>query len=200
MLVVLFSSMETIAKVKPELIELSTLDTSIKLDIRYATKNNFLGRAVYSQAKAYLQKPVAEALVRVNKEVKKDGYGLLVFDGYRPWSVTKLFWDEIELSKRQFVADPKTGSIHNRGCAVDLSLYDLKTKKEIEMPSTYDEFTERAYPTYSGATENERKNRDYLISVMKTQDFTVHPKEWWHFDYKDCDKYEILDISFETLN
>ena len=199
--------MEAISKVENkeqshrpnELVEIVTLDPTIKLDIRYATKNNFLERPVYKLPKAYLQKPVLEALVRVNKEIKNSGYGLFVFDGYRPWSVTKLFWDEIEVSKRKFVADPKTGSIHNRGCAVDLTLYELSSGKEVKMPCEYDTFSEEAYPSYIGGTDEERKKRDFLIKAMKKEGFTVHPNEWWHYDHKDCKLYSILDIPFEDL-
>ena len=197
--------METIAEAKEqsykanELVEIIKFDPTVKLDIRYATKNNFLGRPVYKLPKAYLQKPVLEALVRVNKEIKKDGYGLFVFDGYRPWSVTKLFWDEIDVSKRKFVADPKTGSIHNRGCAVDLTLYELSSGKEVKMPCEYDTFSEEAYPSYIGGTDEERKKRDFLIGAMKKEGFTVHPNEWWHYDHKDCSLYKVLDIPFETL-
>lgn len=182
-----------------ELIEIVKLDPTIKLDIRYATKNNFLGRCVYKVAKAYLQNPVAQDLVKANKELKPHGYGFLIFDGYRPWSVTKLFWDEIHPSKRQFVADPKVGSIHNRGCAIDLTLYDLKTGKEIKMPSQFDEFNKKAYPTYKSGTKEEIKNRDFLINIMKKYNFTVHSQEWWHYNHKDCNKYQILDLSFEEI-
>ncbi len=183
-----------------KLIELKTIDPSLKLDIRYATKNNFLGRPVYKEAKAFLQEEVAEELVKINNSFKKDGYGILVFDGYRPWSITKIFWDETPIEKRKFVADPKKGSIHNRGCAVDLSLYDLKTGKEIKMPCEYDEFSERAYPSYSGGTKEESKMRDYLIHKMQeSMLFSVHSNEWWHFDYRNCDKYPILDLSFDEL-
>ncbi len=199
--------MEAISKVENkeqshrpnELVEIVTLDPTIKLDIRYATKNNFLKRAVYKLPKAYLQKPVAEALVKVNKEIKKSGYGLLVFDGYRPWSVTKIFWDEVDPLNRKFVADPKIGSIHNRGCAVDLTLYELKSEKEVKMPCEYDTFSEKASPSYMGAPKEESEKRDFLIGAMKKEDFTVHPNEWWHYDHKDCKLYSILDIPFEDL-
>ena len=116
-----------------DLVELNKLDTSIHLDIRYATSNNFVGRPVYKQARAFLQKPAAEALVNVSASLKPLGYGLVVFDGYRPWSVTNLFWKVTPDDKKIFVANPAKGSKHNRGCAVDLSLYDLKTGKEIEI-------------------------------------------------------------------
>ena len=204
---ILLTNMQSLAKAtklpiktRPnELVEIIKLDPTLKLDIRYATKNNFLGRPIYKQAKAFLQKPVAESLIEVNKEIQKSGFAFLIFDGYRPWSVTKIFWDETIPEKRRFVADPKIGSIHNRGCAVDLTLYDLKTSKPLKMPSEYDDFSEKAYPTYIGGTEEERKNRDFLIKVMKEEDFTPHPNEWWHFNHKSCKYYMVLDIPFEDI-
>src|SRR5437660_6791113 len=130
---------------QPESVEIVKLDPTIKLDIRYATQNNFLGRPVYKQARAFLQRPAAEALVRVNQALRKQGYGLIIHDGYRPWYVTKIFWDATPEDKKIFVADPKQGSRHNRGCAVDLSLFDLKSGQEVKMPSEYDEMTERSH-------------------------------------------------------
>lgn len=183
----------------PDLVELIKLDPTIKLDIRYATNNNFVGKPVYKEARAFLQRPAAEALVRINQELHKKGYGLLVFDGYRPWAVTKIFWDITPPDKKQFVANPSQGSRHNRGCAVDLSLYDLKTGKEIEMPGAYDEMTERSYPNYKGGTEQQRKMRDLLRAAMEADGFKVFDVEWWHFDYKDWREYPILNISFDQI-
>ncbi|MGA7316909.1 MAG: M15 family metallopeptidase [Silvibacterium sp.] len=184
---------------KPELEELVKLDPTIKLDIRYATTNNFLGTPVYTEARAFLQRPAAEALLRVHHELKARGYGLIIHDGYRPWYVTKLFWEATPDDKKIFVANPATGSKHNRGCAVDLSLYDLATGKEVKMPSGYDEMTERAYSDYSGGTADERALRALLRQSMENQGFTVNPTEWWHFDYKDWKQYPILNIKFEDL-
>jgi D-alanyl-D-alanine dipeptidase len=183
-------------KLEADLVELTKLSRSIKLDIRYATANNFVGRPVYTEARAFLQRPAAEALVRVHKQLKKQGLGLAIFDGYRPWTVTKLFWEVVPEDKRKFVADPAKGSKHNRGCAVDLSMYYLKTGELVEMPSGFDEFTERASPDYKGGTEKERANRDLLRRLMEAEGFAVNPNEWWHFDYKDWEKYAIYDISF----
>ena len=135
-----------------DLVELTKLDPTIKLDVRYATTNNLFGTVFYSQARAFLQRAPAEALVRINRKLKQSGYGLLVHDGYRPWYVTKVFWEATPDDKKIFVADPSKGSRHNRGAAVDLSLYDLKTGKPIEMVSTYDETTDRAHPDYPGGT------------------------------------------------
>ena len=182
-----------------DLVELITLDRTIKLDIRYATPNNLAGRAVYAEARAFLQRPAAEALVRVHRSLAPHGYGLLVFDGYRPWRVTKLFWDVTPVEKREFVADPAKGSKHNRGCAVDLSIYELNSGREVEMPSAYDEMSPRAYPTYEGGTAEVRRRRDLLRAAMKKEGFTVEPNEWWHFNYKDWTEYPILDLPFSAL-
>jgi D-alanyl-D-alanine dipeptidase len=183
-------------KREADLVELTTLDNTIKLDIRYATSNNFVGRPVYTEARAFLQRPAAEALLKVQHELKKQGLGLVIFDGYRPWAVTKLFWDVVPEDKRKFVANPEKGSKHNRGCAVDLSIYDLKTGELIPMPSGYDEFTDRASPDYKGGTKEETANRDMLRKLMESHGFTVNPNEWWHFDYKDWQGYAIYDIPF----
>jgi zinc D-Ala-D-Ala dipeptidase len=184
---------------KPDLVELTRLDPTIKLDIRYATTNDFLGTPLYTQARAFLQRPAAEALVRAHRELKAQGYGLIIHDGYRPWYVTKIFWDATPNDKRIFVANPAEGSRHNRGCAVDLSLYDLKTGKEVKMPSGYDEMTKRAYADYPGGTTEERARRALLKQAMEKQGFMVNPTEWWHFDYKDWKQYPILNKKFEDL-
>jgi D-alanyl-D-alanine dipeptidase len=184
---------------KPDLVELVTLDPTIKLDIRYASTNNFLSTPMYTQARAFLQRPAAEALVRASHELKKEGYGLLIHDGYRPWYVTKMFWDATPPDKHAFVADPSQGSNHNRGCAVDLTLYNLKTGRELPMPSLYDEMSDRAYPDYKGGTDEERNNREILRTAMEKQGFTVYHYEWWHFDYKDWKQYPIGNIPFEKL-
>jgi len=178
------------------LIELTELSNTIKLDIRYATANNFVGRPVYTEARAFLQRAAAAAVVRVHEKLREQGLGLVIFDGYRPWTITKLFWEVVPEDKRKFVADPAKGSKHNRGCAVDLSIYNLRSGKLIDMPSDFDEFTERASPNYTGGTEKERANRDLLRSLMEAEGFSVNPNEWWHFDYKDWEKYAIYDISF----
>ena len=182
-----------------DLVELTKLDPTIKLDIRYATTNNLFGTVFYSQPRAFLQRAPAEALVRINRKLKESGYGLLVHDGYRPWYVTKVFWDATPQDKKLFVADPSKGSRHNRGAAVDLTLYDLKTGKPIEMVSTYDETTDRAYPDYPGGTSLQRWHRDLLRSAMEADGFTVYEAEWWHFDYKDWQRYRIGNEPFERI-
>lgn len=184
---------------KADLVELTDLDNTIKLDIRYATADNFVGRAVYSEPRAFLQKPAAEAVLLVHQKLKKQNLGLVIYDGYRPWSVTKLFWDVTSGNDRNFVADPAKGSKHNRGAAVDLGLYDLRTGEIVEMPSGYDEFSGRAFPNYSGGTEAARQNRDLLRRAMEAQGFAVNKNEWWHFDYKNWEDYQIYDIPFSAV-
>lgn len=182
-----------------DLVELVKLDSTIRLDIRYATVNNFAGQPVYSEARAFLQRPAAEALMKISAEFKSLGYGLLVFDGYRPWSVTKLFWDITPNENKKFVANPKDGSRHNRGCAVDLSLYDLDSGKEVQMTGEYDEMSERSYPDYTGGTAQQRELRDLLIRKMEAYGFTVYEYEWWHFDYRGWEKYRIQNIQFSEI-
>lgn len=183
-----------------DLVELVTLDPTIKLDIRYATTNNFTGKKVYPEARAFLQRPAAEALVAAHRELAREGYGLLIHDGYRPWSITTVFWEVTPPHLREFVADPATGSKHNRGCAVDLTMYELKSGKAVEMPSTYDEFSPRASPDYTGGPADARARRDLLRAVMERHGFTVEPNEWWHFNYKDWREYPILDIPFSAIH
>jgi D-alanyl-D-alanine dipeptidase len=182
-----------------DLVELTTLDPTIKLEIRYATSNNLFGTPFYSQARAFLQRPAAEALVRVNAALRRRGFGLLVHDGYRPWYVTKMFWDASPADKHVFVADPATGSKHNRGAAVDLTLYDLATGAPVEMVSTYDETSPRAYPNYPGGTSRQRWHRELLRRAMEAERFTVYEAEWWHFDYADWQKYPIGNVDFNSL-
>jgi D-alanyl-D-alanine dipeptidase len=183
----------------PDLVELAPLDSTIHLDIRYASDRNFLGTPVYTEARAFLQRPAAEALLRVQRALAAQGYGLLIHDAYRPWYVTKIFWDATPADKHAFVADPSKGSKHNRGCAVDLSLYDRRTGMPVTMPSTYDEFSDRAYPTYKGGSDAERARRDLLRSAMEREGFSVASNEWWHFDYQDWRSYGLQNARFEDL-
>jgi D-alanyl-D-alanine dipeptidase len=187
------------ATAAPGLVELAALDPSIRLDIRYAAANNFLGRPVYDEPRAFLQRPAAEALLRAHRWLKTKGYGIVVFDGYRPWSVTKIFWDATPEDKKQFVADPAKGSRHNRGCAVDVSLYELRSGRQVAMPTGYDEMTERAHPDYRGGPRKARRLRDLLRRAMEREGFTVYEHEWWHFDYKDWPRYPVLDIPFSAI-
>jgi D-alanyl-D-alanine dipeptidase len=183
-----------------DLAELVVLDSTIALDIRYATSNNFMGEVFYSQPKAFLQRPAAEALVRAHHWLGELGYGLLIHDGYRPWYVTKMFWDATPEELRIFVANPADGSRHNRGCAVDLTLYDLETGAPVTMTGGYDEMSPRSYPDYPGGTDRQRWHRELLREAMEAQGFTVYEAEWWHFDFNDWPSYRIGNQRFEELS
>jgi CubicO group peptidase (beta-lactamase class C family)/D-alanyl-D-alanine dipeptidase len=183
-----------------DLIELRSLDSSIRYDIRYATSNNFMGAPFYSSAHAFLQRPAAEAMARAARKLRPLGFGLLIHGAYRPWYVTKMFWDGTPADKHIFVADPAQGSRHNRGCAVDLTLYDLKTGAPVRMTGGYDEMSERSYPNYPGGTSYQRWQRDLLRQSMEAEGFRVYEYEWWHFDYQDWKHYPVLNLTFEQLS
>jgi D-alanyl-D-alanine dipeptidase len=184
---------------KPDLVQLNAIDPTIKLDIRYATSRNFLSSPLYLQPRAYMQRPAAEAVARASAYLHTLGYGLMIHDSYRPWYVTKMFWEGTPEDKRIFVADPSKGSRHNRGCAVDLTLYDLKTGRAVQMTGGYDEMSERSYPFYPAGTAAQRWRRNLLRRAMEAQGFTVYEFEWWHFDYKEWQSYPIMNLTFEEL-
>lgn len=181
------------------LVELVKLDETLKLDIRYATTNNFVGKIIYKEARAFLQRPAADALVRIHQNLKKQNLGLVIFDGYRPLSATKLFWEVTPADKKKFVANPQKGSRHNRGCAVDLSLFDLKTGANLDMPTEFDDFTEKAAIDYADATDAQKKNREILRKAMESDGFKVYDAEWWHYDFQDCPESRILDEQFSEI-
>src|SRR5258705_8217447 len=165
---------ETGAFLAPDLVEPSRLDPTIRLDIRYATTNNFLGTVVYSSARAFLQRPAALALVRAARVLRPLGYGILIHDAYRPWYVTKVFWDATPPASRWLVAEPARRSKHNRWAPGDLTLYDLATGAPVAMPSTYDEATPRARSDYPGGTSRQRWHRALLRRVLEAEGFTVN--------------------------
>tara|TARA_B100001778_G_scaffold334701_1_gene347226 strand:- start:2145 stop:3611 length:1467 start_codon:yes stop_codon:yes gene_type:complete len=181
------------------LVDLKKIDNKLKLDIRYASENNFMRSKFYNSSRAFLNSEAAQNLLNAHRELEKKGYGIVIFDAYRPWYVTKMFWEGTPEALKHFVADPEKGSVHNRGCAIDIGLYDMITGKNIDMISGYDEFTERAYPNYNGGEKSKRDIRDLLISTMERNDFSVYEYEWWHFNYKNCNS-GILNYSFEELD
>jgi CubicO group peptidase (beta-lactamase class C family)/D-alanyl-D-alanine dipeptidase len=184
---------------EPDLVELVDLDPTIELDVRYATTNNFMDAVFYEQPRAFLQRPAAEALVRVHRALATAGYGLLIHDAYRPWHVTKMFWDATPADMKAFVANPASGSRHNRGAAVDLTLYELASGRPVQTVGGYDEFTERSFPDYPGGTSRQRWLRELLREAMEAQGFRVYDYEWWHFDYQDWRLYPILNLTFDRI-
>lgn len=190
---------ETGEHLASDLVEVTTIDPGIRLDIWYATPDNFMGIPLYEKPAAYMQRPAAQALGRIHKALATQGYGLLIHDAYRPWYVTWMFWEATPPEDHVFVADPSEGSRHNRGCAVDLTLYDLKTGKAVEMPGRYDEFSTRSYADFVGGTSAQRARRAILRQAMEAEDFTVYPEEWWHFDFRDYRRYPIGTKTFTEL-
>ncbi len=182
-----------------DLVELVSLDPSIKLDIRYASANNFMGAPMYSSARAFMQRAPAEAVIRAHRALAANGYGILIHDAYRPWYVTKMFWDATSGPDHEFVANPASGSRHNRGAAVDLTLYDRATGRPARMTGGYDEFSHRSYADYPGGTSLERWHRDLLRRALEAEGFTVNPAEWWHFDFQGWREYPILNVTFEGI-
>jgi zinc D-Ala-D-Ala dipeptidase len=178
------------------LVDIRTVNPNIRLDIRYATTNNFLKRKLYTVAKCALRSSVAQKLALVQTDLEKIGLGLKVYDCYRPFSVTKQMWEF--LPDPNYVANPARGSRHNRGAAIDLTLVD-RTGKELEMPTPYDDFTKKAHRDYNGGSAQSRKNRQTLEDAMKKQGFIGITTEWWHFDSEDWQKFAILDVSLTEI-
>ena len=180
-----------------ELVNLEKFIPGLALEIGYATTKNFTGTKIYTLARAYARKPVAEALKKIQAELKKQGLALKIFDGYRPYSATVMFYETYH--DTTYVASPYKGSRHNRGCALDLTLIDSKTGKEIQMPTEWDSFKKEAWPTTPVADPIIRKNRKTLIDVMEKHGFKVNASEWWHFDFVGWQKFSVMDIDFEEL-
>lgn len=180
------------------IVEIIDYVPNIKLDIRYATSNNFTGEKIYTSPKAMVRQPVAMSLLAVQESLNKKGYGLVIYDAYRPYSATVKFYEIYK--DTNYVASPWKGSRHNRGAAVDVSLINLETGEELQMPTGFDNFTEAAHPDYNNLPENVIKNRELLIFEMKNNGFRVYPYEWWHFDFIGWEAYSLMDLSFEELD
>jgi zinc D-Ala-D-Ala dipeptidase len=179
------------------LVNLAKFEPAIRLDIRYATSANFTSRVLYPSAEAWLRAPVAEALVRVQRDLDAEGLGLKVFDAYRPYSVTVTMWELVR--DPRYVADPAEGSRHNRGAAVDVTLVRRDSGEELPMPTAYDDFTERAHRDYQELPASVIENRAKLERAMSRHGFAGLPTEWWHFDYEGWRRFELLDLTFDEL-
>lgn len=184
---------------KPDIgfVELNKVNSNIVLDIRYATPNNFLKKSVYPEARCFVLKEVAVKLDSIQHELESEGLGLKVFDGYRPLSVQKMMWEI--LPDDRYVANPKNGSRHNRGAAVDITLVD-SIGKEINMPTDFDDFTERAGHDYTNLPGGIIENREKLKSIMEKYGFISLKSEWWHYDLKNYSNYPVVDYSFEQID
>jgi D-alanyl-D-alanine dipeptidase len=180
-----------------DLVDIAGVDRSIIVDIPYATSRNFTHKKLYPVNRALLRKPVALALAGVQKNLRKRCLGLKVWDAYRPLSVQKYMWTLVP--DPRYVADPRKGSKHNRGAAVDVTLVD-SSGKELAMPTGFDDFSPRAGRNYMKASEEALKNRKLLEAAMKAGGFIPFPSEWWHFDFRNWKDYGVLDRSLVTKN
>lgn len=180
------------------LVDLEKYIPGIVLDIKYADTNNFTHTQIYSQAKAFLRKPAADSLLKIQQVLSEKGLGLKIYDAYRPYSGTLYFYQVYP--DTTFVAAPWEGSIHNRGCAVDLSLINLSTGKELNMPTPFDDFSDKASQNYKDLDPEQLENRATLVKVMTGHGFTIYEHEWWHYNIKGRDKFKLMDISFEELS
>jgi D-alanyl-D-alanine dipeptidase len=191
------SAYERLAKAEPDkrLVDLALL--GIPLDIRYATADNFMKKPLYPVARAYLRAPAARALAEVNRELASRSLGIKVYDAYRPYRVTQAMWEPIK--NPDYVADPAKGSRHNRGAAVDLTLIDLKTGAELPMPTGYDDFTDHAAHAFTDLPADALANRAILRDVMLKHGFDPLPSEWWHYDFKGWEKFELMNVGLDEL-
>jgi len=185
------------AQTDTSFVEIIKLNPKIQLDLRYATTNNFLNEKVYPDARCYLRAEAAKALDKVQKELATFGLGLVVFDGYRPLSVQRKMWEIMPDSR--YVADPKKGSRHNRGMAVDVSLVDT-AGNPLDMPTLFDSFDREAHHDFMDLADNVKLNRWILKTMMEKHGFRPIRSEWWHYDYKGWKAYKVLDKSFDELN
>lgn len=173
-----------------DIVDIRSIDSTIVLDIRYATANNFTKQVLYPVAKAKLRRVAAESLAAVQRELKKMNLGLKIFDGYRPLSIQRILWNIVP--NTNFVADPKKGSKHNRGAAVDLTIIDAQGN-ELEMPTGYDDFTEKASHAYMDLSPDAIANRALLLDVMTRHGFHSIKSEWWHYDFRGWEQFDIMD-------
>ena len=184
---------------KPDLVEVNKLEPSTKLDVRYASENNFMGAPFYSQPRFFLQRPAANGLIRAHRKLAEQGFGIVLIDGYRPWYATRMFWDAVPPETRPFVADPSQGSRHNRGCAADIAMFELASGKVVDMPGRYDEPSSRSSPLHMGGTSLQRWRRDLLKNAMEAEGFDVYVNEWWHFDHGEWRQYPIMNVDFAEI-
>ncbi len=182
---------------KLKLLDIKQEIPDIVLDIRYATTHNFTGEIIYEKAMAYARRPVVAALKLVQDSLAMHGLGLKIYDAYRPYAATLKFYEVYP--DTTYVANPRHGSRHNRGCAVDVSLVDLSTKKEIPMPTAFDDFSEKAHSQYMNLPDNVIANRTFLFSIMHHFGFTHYESEWWHFDFQGWEDFPLMDLTFEAL-
>lgn len=183
--------------VENTLLNLEGFIPNLRKDVKYATTDNVTKEVLYTTPGVFLRKPAAEALKKTAEELALNGIGLVVYDAYRPYSITKKIWEFV--LNEDFAASPKTGSRHNRGCAIDIGLYDITNGELLDMPTIFDDFTEKASHKYMKISPQQRINRALLRTVMEKHGFRALESEWWHYDYSSWKSFDLMDISFEDL-
>jgi len=173
------------------LVDVTSLVPGIVIDLRYATTGNVFRTRLYRQPRCLLRRPVAERLARVQRALAAEGLGLRVWDAYRPASVQWRMWRIAGGSR--YLANPRRGSRHSRGAAVDVTLVD-RAGRELPMPTGFDSFSRRASRRFRGGSPEARRNRDRLERAMRGQGFLPNPGEWWHFDDPGWRRYPVLDV------
>lgn len=192
-----FLAIATAAAPGSDFVEVAALDRTLKVELPYATRENFTGRVLYPVARCFLRREVAEQLVAAHRSLRPLGYGIKIWDGYRPRSVQYLMWEAFP--KPGYVGDPKRGSKHNRGAAVDVTLFDLATGEELAMPTAYDHFGLRAHTGFNALPHEVIRNRKLLQDTMRKHGFSTIPTEWWHFDFRAWRHYPLENIPIEDL-
>jgi zinc D-Ala-D-Ala dipeptidase len=175
-----------------EIIDMSEVVPGLRTDVRYATEDNFTKQKLYNVSKAYGALTMANSLKLVQDSLRKIGLGMKIYDAYRPRTVQFLMWEIYP--DPNFVADPTSGSKHNRGSAVDLTLIDLKTGKELAMPTPYDDFTTKAGHNYNDLPDSVKTNRTILRTTMEKCGFDMLSSEWWHYDNRAAKSYPLKDF------
>ncbi len=186
---------ETEPPIEDPLVEVAAQDGRIRVLAVYATPDNFVGEALYPEPRIFLRRSAMERLSRVQSALESRGMGLMVFDGYRPWSVTRRMWEVI--GDPDYVADPSKGSRHNRGMAVDVTLVDGRGNR-LPMPTDFDAFVPEARAD-AEVLEPMRTNRRVLIEAMAAQGFGVLSSEWWHFDCEGWEERALLDVPIDRI-
>jgi D-alanyl-D-alanine dipeptidase len=195
------SEYKTSIKTNPklELIELKTIVPHIRYDLKYATSDNFTSVRLYpsNTQSTFLRKEPAEALAQIAKTLEAKGLGILVWDAYRPYHVTVKFWELIK--DERYVANPSKGSGHNRGIAIDMTLYDLKTGALLDMPTSFDDFSEKAHHGADNVTSRQKDNREMMRNLMEKHGFIKFQTEWWHYYWPNGEQYDVLDFDFKQI-
>ena len=188
------------AQMPSELVDLALIDPLLNIDMPLASPDNIFGEQIYGEARALLQKPLAEALFRIQREIRRRGFELIIYDAYRPWHISKAIWESVPDSLKFFFDDPDEGPCQNRGAAVSLGFFELATSERLPMPTDYGIFSSHTFADSPLPDSRLRWNRDVLRRTMETEGFRVSPTKWWHFIHESCEAYPIINEPFSQID